>query len=193
MSEDARTRPRELATLAARVKAATWDLVVVAIWAGIAALAGVAYRLTGTELATPLASDIFAFSTLVAPVVLTFAYQEASPRRATFGKQRVGLVVVDSGKGRLGFGRSLARSLVKFTPWQLGHTAVFGLMADPTRPGLIALAMGSQSLVLVSVLLVWLSPESRALHDLVAGTRVLRGDERSQLEPLRWKSIMKRR
>lgn len=157
-----------------RFRAQALDTAVIAGWVGFAAAAGLGLRATGVSLDSAWARDAVAFTTLVLPATLTFAANEASITQATFGKRRQNLIVTDQDGDRLSFRRSLLRSTLKFLPWQLGHTAVFGLLADPTSKALISLSIGAQALVVVSVLAMILDPERRALHDRVAGTRVIR-------------------
>jgi len=74
---------------------------------------------------------------------------ERSPWQATPGKRALGLRVTDVDGQRIGFGRALARHLAGALSWlmlNLGH------------------------------LLAAVPPERRALHDFVAGTRVLQDD-----------------
>jgi uncharacterized RDD family membrane protein YckC len=117
---------------------------------------------------------VYAFVTLVLPVALTFALMEASPRRATPGKRRLGFVVVDRTGHRLNRVRSVARSVVKFAPWQMAHTAVFQFLAGNTAAGYVRLSIVAQVLVLSSIVTMALDPQHRPFHDLVAGTRVVR-------------------
>ncbi len=92
--------------------------------------------------------------TLAWPPLLAFAllgaayhaWFEASPRQATPGQRALGLRVVDAAGGRIGPARALLRHLAGALSWltlNLGH----------------ALAL--------------VPPERRALHDFVAGTRVV--------------------
>jgi uncharacterized RDD family membrane protein YckC len=127
----------------------------------------------GFDFDAPLHADAFAFTVLVAPVVVTFTVQEASTQQATLGKRVVGLRVTDSSGRRMGIGRALGRSVVKFAPWQLAHSAVFGLRADGDRAGLLVLAVLAQVLVLASTVATVIDPLHRAVHDHVAGTRVV--------------------
>ncbi|MDH4117080.1 MAG: RDD family protein [Acidimicrobiia bacterium] len=156
-----------------RLRASALDLAVVAGWAVFAAAAGVVARAFDYDFASPTSADIFAFVTLVGPVVLTFAFQEASSRKATFGKRRLGLQVTDRSGRRLSLARSLTRSIVKFLPWQLAHTAVIGLFDDSTNSMLIVAAIGAQALVLASVIAMAVDPYHRSFHDWLAGTRVV--------------------
>lgn len=156
-----------------RIRAQVADLAVIAGWVTAAAAAGLVARAAGYDFADPSKADLFALATLVAPVTVTFALQEASPRQATFGKRRRGLQVTDKDGHRLRPGRALARSVVKFAPWQLAHSAVFGLLADPSSTSLTALAIGAQLVMVASVATMSYDPGHRTLHDLLAGTRVV--------------------
>ncbi len=160
-----------------RIKAAAIDLSIIVGWLAFSGLVGWGLRFLqlldlGTESAAT--RDLFAFVTVVLPVMVTFALMEASPRRATPGKHRVGLVVADQHGQRLSGGRSLARSVVKFVPWQMAHTAVFHLLAGSTATAYVVLSIAAQFLVLASVGMMALDSQHRALHDLIARTRVRR-------------------
>ncbi len=158
-----------------RIKAAAIDLSIIAGWAAFAGLVGWGLRLLDIldlQLETAATRDAFAFATLVLPVTLTFTLMEASLRQATPGKHRVGLVVVDQDEQRLSFGRSFARSILKFAPWQMAHTALFHLFADSTATGYLVLSIAAQVLVLASVGTMAVDSQHRALHDLITLTRV---------------------
>jgi len=157
----------------ARIKAAAIDLSIVVGWAAFSGVIGGVLRILDLGFANSAAWDVYAFATLVAPVALTFAVMEASPRQATLGKGRLGLVVVDPDGDRLTFGRSVARSVVKLTPWQMAHTAVFQLVAGSTAVGYIVLSITAQVLVVASIVTMVLTSQHRALHDLIAATRVV--------------------
>ena len=170
---------REGVTTISRLRAFAWDLPIIAAWAVAAGVIGVAFRqLGGVRLSAPWALDLTAFATLVLPVVLTFAYQEGSPAHASWGKRRMRLRVATAGGDDLGAGRSLLRSATKFAPWQMGHTAVFHLLAGSTAVGFLVLSLVAQALVVGSILVMALDPKHRALHDWVAGTRVVGGGSR---------------
>ena len=167
--------PPQAAGTVRRLTALALDLAVIAGWAVFAAVVGLVARSAGVDFGSPRVADAFAFATLVAPATLTFAWQESSTRQATFGKRRMRLRVVDRAGRRLTRRRSLARSAVKFLPWQLAHTAIFGLVADPDSVGMVALSITAQAVVLASVVVMSLDRQHRALHDWVADTRVVEG------------------
>lgn len=151
------------------------NLVVIAAWAGLAGVLGLIGRLLGVRFTSAPAADTFAFVTLVLPVIVTLAVQESSPRQATFGKRRVNIYVVDRAGMRLTRVRSLGRSIAKFAPWQLAHTAVFNLTAGSTGTVLLVMSITAQALVVTSVVAMTLDRQHRALHDWIAGTRVVNG------------------
>ena len=165
-----------------RLQAAALDLPIIVGWAVFAGVTGGALRLQDLDFNTPAAWDVFAFTTLVLPVAVTFALMEASRRRATPGKRRLGLVVVDRMGHRLSIRRSLARSTVKFLPWQMAHTAVFQLTTGSVAVGYVVLSIAAQALVLASIVTMAFDHLNRPFHDLIAGTRVVQAD-RCRTEP----------
>jgi uncharacterized RDD family membrane protein YckC len=88
----------------------------------------------------------------------------------------MGLQVVGADGGRIGVGRSIARSALKFLPWELAHAMIWQFSAAGPNPPLI-LDVG---LVLVWVLVglyvvtALLDARRRALYDRIAGTAVVR-------------------
>jgi uncharacterized RDD family membrane protein YckC len=174
MSSPARSL-RTRAGVAPRLAAMAWDMPIIVAWGVVAAIVGFCMReLAGIRPSEPWQLDLEAFLTLVLPVVVTFAWLEASSARATPGKRRMGVIVATRGGGRPGIGRSLLRSAVKFTPWQMGHTAVFHLVAGSTALGFLILSLGAQAFSFASFLFMAFDREHRALHDWAAGTRVRR-------------------
>ncbi len=85
---------------------------------------------------------------LVLPLLLLYyPLLESSARQATFGKRACGLTVTDSHGDRISFGRGLARQFAKF---------------------LSALLFG------IGFLMVAFTDRKRGLHDIIAGTLVVR-------------------
>lgn len=80
--------------------------------------------------------------------VLYFALLESSARQATLGKMAVGLIVTDERGNRIGLGRALGRYLAKILS------------------GLI---------LLIGFIMVAFTDRKRGLHDMLAGTLVLKG------------------
>ncbi len=125
---------------------------------------------------TPLAGHALSFVTLTLPVLLYFALSEASTRRATWGKRRLGLEVVSENGGRLDLGRAVLRAAVKLLPWEISHAALWrieGWPVAPEPPGLPVVAGLAVTWLLV---LWWLGAlvvgSGRPPHDRLAGARV---------------------
>jgi uncharacterized RDD family membrane protein YckC len=108
------------------------------------------------------------------PVQLAAAWlywtsRESSEARATHGKRFAGLVVTDLRGGRLSFRQPLGRNFVK---QGIGLVLVLGLPALGLDRETALLAAGA--FVWAECLLAVCTPQRRALHDLVAGSIVVR-------------------
>lgn len=156
----------------------------VAILAYMALLAAVFVPLSrgaqGSRLRSlsPLGGDLLAFVTLVLPVTLYFAIGDASRKQGSWGKQRMGIRVQTLDGQRLGLGRSLLRSALKFLPWQTAHTVLFnwpGFPADPQPSPATYAGFGLvYALVGANVLAAWRTRRGQALYDLATGTEVVK-------------------
>jgi uncharacterized RDD family membrane protein YckC len=108
--------------------------------------------------AAPADSLLVQLALLLILLVLTWLYfagLESSAWQATIGKRMVGLLVTDTAGRRLSFGRSTARYYAKL------------LSALP---------------ILIGYLLAAFTPRKQALHDLIAGTLVVRKSGSLQAE-----------
>ena len=128
--------------------------------------------------ADPNISEFSAFLLLVLPVILYFALFECSSWQATWGKQKMGLRVIDTHGARLSLPRSFLRSLLKFVPWELTHACLWripGWPLAPTTPSPIITAGLVLVWILVGVYLVSMlvSKKHQALYDWIAGTSVI--------------------
>ncbi len=118
----------------------------------------------------------------VAPVLAAVlaARAESGPRRATVGKRREHLSVVavatPGGDARISTMRGLVRNFVKITvPWQLGHTVALGASwgGFEERDPLTLVSAALIYPLLGAMAWTGLQGDGRALHDRVAGTRVV--------------------
>ena len=124
----------------------------------------------------PILGEISGFFIITLPVTLYFTFFEASTMQGTWGKQRLKLKVVGPNQGRISKLRSLARSLLKFVPWELAHAMIWQISfaENPDAP------IFTVGLVLVWVLVganiasLLLSPTRQTIYDRLAGTRVMR-------------------
>jgi len=121
-----------------------------------------------------VSAQLTGFLLLTLPISLYFAISESSKRQATWGKERMKLIVTDSNGERLTFWRSLARTFLKFVPWELSHTLIWQINFSPqTNSALI-----NYSFILVYVLIglniasLLIMKKHQTLYDLLAKTYV---------------------
>lgn len=170
-------------TWRARIAAALWDYAAIVAWLALLTVVGALVRLL-TPLDGPTGpvtsgqvrlTDVLAFAATVLPVGVYFMVTEAGPRQASWGKLRVGLRVVRTAGSCAGIGRIIVRTAVKLLPWQLAHISVVRMMVDVRDAAALTWTtyFASLALVVVTVIVAWRDPFRRALHDLIAGTRVV--------------------
>ena len=173
----------------ARVLASAADLAVIGAWLGLLAAAGAVVRWVLPEHqrasdplkprlspAAMVGVDAAVFAATVLPTGLYLALTEAGVSQGSLGKRLMGLqVVLDQDGGRPSSGRVILRTVVKLLPWQLGHLAVTRMNLNVPYPAVIyPTYVGSLAVPATSVLLALRDPAGRALHDRIAGTRVVR-------------------
>jgi uncharacterized RDD family membrane protein YckC len=158
-----------------RLRASLGDLAPIACWFGLLTGAGAAVRAMAPAGQPPLlATDVAVFTMTVLPVGVHLSAGEAGAHQASWGKRRAGLRVVTDGGGRPSVRRIVARTAVKLLPWQLAHIAVARLILDVDDPAVTWTAYAlSLAVPLLSVTVALRDPRQRALHDRVAGTRVV--------------------
>lgn len=116
------------------------------------------------------------------PAWLYFSWSESSVHQATIGKRLLGLQVVSVEGGQVAFRNALLRTTVKLLPWELTHLTLLlpvPLWWDATpgfRPGLAVACL----LMGVYLMVLWRNPQRRGLHELAAGTVVVRAKGEEQ-------------
>ncbi len=131
-----------------------------------------------TMFANPNISEISAFLLLVLPVILYFTLFESSSWKASWGKRKLGLYVIDKHGERLTLPISFVRSILKFLPWELTHACLWripGWPLAPTTPSPLIIAGLALVWILVAAYLVSIltNKKHRSLYDLIAGTSVI--------------------
>ncbi|MBT2496011.1 RDD family protein [Microbacterium sp. ISL-59] len=128
-------------------------------------------------------AQLLGFLLLVLPVGVYLFLGESSSRQATLGKRALGLRVVDARNGdRPSRPRILVRTIVKLLPWEIAHFAVWHTIAIVAEGGsefpawLMIVLVAADVLPLVYVAFVLFQKDRRGPHDLIAGTRVVRGE-----------------
>jgi uncharacterized RDD family membrane protein YckC len=154
---------------------AAWIGLITAIGFGARAIPGIE---TGPIMSQSdkVRGHAIAFLSLTLPVVLYFAIAESSRWQATFGKRALGLRVQTVTGARVGLGRSLARSAIKFLPWEIAHTAIWHVPGKPfvSMPAPInflgyAVALAGAGIFAAAVF----RGRGRTPYDLFAGTMVV--------------------
>jgi len=168
-----------------RVKAFTLDYVIILLYlAGITLLSLVFnspfwvnhlfFSITHWLFANHVRAQLTGFFLITLPVTLYFALSESSVQRATWGKKRMGLVVTDPNGGRLTFWRSLARTFLKFIPWELSHTLIWQIYFSPQTNSLL-INYGFilvYALVGLNIASLLITKKHQTLYDLLAKTYV---------------------
>lgn len=173
-------RSQQPASLLTRAAAFGFDYLLISAYLIILVPVGLVLQLASPALShalfgDPISGELTGFAVLTLPVTLYFAFGEASAAQATWGKRRLGLRVVAGDDQRLGLGRSLLRSGLKFLPWELAHATIWQfLFAGPKPPPLLDGALAVVWLLVgLNGLSVLVDRRHRAVYDLIARTTVV--------------------
>jgi uncharacterized RDD family membrane protein YckC len=125
---------------------------------------------------SPLVGEALGFLLVTLPVTLYYTFGESSPRKATWGKQKMALQVVDAGGRRLHKSHALARSALKFIPWEMAHAAIWqGALGKGFESTVFTIGISlTWVFVGANILSMVIGPERQTLYDRMAGTRVIR-------------------
>lgn len=165
-------------TMKRRLLAALLDYFVVLSWLVALAAIFVPLYVAGFRVWVDHA-DVIAFAASVVPVWLYLTTTESRAAGATWGKRWAGLRVVGPFGRRAHPARIAVRNAVKLVPWQLAHLGVVALLSSRDTATLVSPAIAwlpisaTYALVGLSVALMFLRDDHAALHDLIAGTRVV--------------------
>jgi uncharacterized RDD family membrane protein YckC len=166
----------------ARLRASVYDLV--PIWsclAGTGALSGL-LRLApidvfGRLFACRATADATNFALTVLPAGMLFSASEAGRSSASWGKQRVGLAVIDLAGNTPTLGRAVGRNAVKFAAWQCAHLGLLRVTGVVSHRHSYALGSGllwgAYLVSAADIVPALRRSDARALHDLATGTRVV--------------------
>jgi len=167
-----------------RIQAFAADYLVILGYLAVLATVGASLTLgpVGSDwsrlVSKPWRMDLLAFFTTVLPVIAYFTWSERSVAGATWGKKRIGLRVVRLDGRRLGPRQALVRSVAKFLPWQMAHTALFhipGFPMAPAEPPVWTVWVLGAMWVLVAAYLVGLTPlcGGRTIYDRLSSSQVV--------------------
>ncbi len=136
-------------------------------------------RLLAGEALPPLTTgpqiEFFVLLTVSLPIWLYFSVSESTIGQ-TLGKRWLSLRVTRETGGRPHFGQALLRTVIKLLPWELTHLTLLlptPIWSDP-QPGFRWGFVAVYALLGLYAACIALTPRRQGLHDLLAGTFVLR-------------------
>lgn len=167
-----------------RLLAFALDYIIISAYLVVLVSVGVVIARTGAGpgfralFSNPNSAELTAFLLLVLPVLLYFALFESSRWQATWGKRVLGLRVVTTDGGHVGFLRALWRNALKLIPWELTHACLWRIPGWPFAPET------PPTWITVGLILVWVvvavyalslafSRTGQTLYDWLAGVRVV--------------------
>lgn len=121
-------------------------------------------------------AQLAGFLLVTLPVALYFSLGESSARKATWGKAKLGIQVTDQSGRRISVWRALARTGLKFVPWELSHTLIWTITFSNAQSPVwvnygFVLVYGLVGLNLASLAL---TRRHQTLYDLLARTCVIK-------------------
>jgi uncharacterized RDD family membrane protein YckC len=120
-------------------------------------------------------AQLVAFLLVTLPVTLYFTVSESSVQQATWGKQRLKLKVADVNGNRIGFWRALARTLLKFVPWEISHTLIWQIYFSPQVES-VWISYGFAIVYLLiglNIVSLVITKTNQTLYDLLTNTYVI--------------------
>lgn len=179
------------AGLRLRLIAFALDYLLVFLYLIVLAGIGLAVTLLLPDLAdmrfgNALSGQLTGFLLITLPLILYFTILESSPQQATWGKRRMSLRVTGPGGERLKRSRALIRSLLKFIPWELGHTCIWQIRFAGDQPSPLIAVGFVLVYVLIGANLVWLwqSATNQTRYDRLLGTFVVREQPVARRQPV---------
>ncbi|MGG3466130.1 RDD family protein [Neobacillus pocheonensis] len=132
--------------------------------------------------ASSLSAEITGFLLITLPVYLYFSISEGLKWHATWGKRKMGIVVVGVRGQPIGLGRSLFRSALKFAPWELAHFTIWHMVAPPEYSDYLiySLLIAVYGLVFIYLISPLKSKNNQTVYDSIAGT-VVRSKYRTKI------------
>jgi uncharacterized RDD family membrane protein YckC len=161
-----------------RAAAFALDYVIIVIYLALLTLIGLLlnswFRINQSLFSDRVNAQLTGFLLVTLPVTLYFAVGESSGRQATWGKAKLGLLVTDDRGERISFWRALARTALKFVPWELSHTIIWTIVFSNPEGSVwvnfgFILVYGLISLNLASLVF---TRKHQTIYDLLAKTFV---------------------
>jgi uncharacterized RDD family membrane protein YckC len=123
---------------------------------------------------SPLCAEFTGFLLVTLPVCLYFALTEGSKSHATWGKRKMGIVVLNVHGRPITLGNSFFRSALKFAPWELAHFTIWHIVIPSEYPDFLIYSLFTAVYGLVFIYLIspiW-NKKGQTLYDSITGTVV---------------------
>ncbi|MGG1679471.1 RDD family protein [Neobacillus sp. NRS-1170] len=124
--------------------------------------------------ANSLSAEITGFLLITLPVYLYFSISEGGKFHATWGKRKMGILVMGVHGRSIGLKRSLFRSALKFAPWELSHFTIWHIVLPSNYPDYLIniLLITVYGLVFINLLSPLMNKNKQTVYDTIAGTVV---------------------
>ena len=124
---------------------------------------------------SPVTAELAGFVMITLPVSLYFILCDCSKWQGTLGKKKMGISVVDGFRQRIGIGRSVVRTVIKFLPWEVAHFGIWQLMLPSTLSEMtVLIILNAVNLAILVYFIVPLTNKKRKnVYDWVASTEVI--------------------
>jgi uncharacterized RDD family membrane protein YckC len=175
--KEKKTNTKPIATIRLRLIALMIDYIVILVY-GLG-LWGISFLFKPflTSLFTTSAgkAQLTGFVLITLPITLYFIILESSKLMGSIGKRKVGIAVTNNEGERISFPRSLIRNMIKFTPWELAHFAIWRLRLPTTFSDsfILGILIMVNVIILIYIILPFLNKDKKSLYDWAAGTKVV--------------------
>lgn len=124
---------------------------------------------------SPLTAELTGFFMITLPVFLYFAWCDSSKWQGTWGKQKMGIRVVDSKGKRMTLIRSITRTAIKLLPWEIAHFGIWHLMLpSPFSEWTMLIILSAVNLVVIAYIIIpFTNKKQQNVYDWIAGTEVI--------------------
>jgi uncharacterized RDD family membrane protein YckC len=124
---------------------------------------------------SPVTAELTGLLMMTIPVSLYFIFSESSKWQGTLGKRKLGLYVVDGEGKRIGIGRSIFRTAIKFLPWEVAHFGVWRLMlpTDFSEITILVILNAVNLMILLYLIIPLTNKKKKNVYDWIAGTEVV--------------------
>lgn len=167
-----------IAPVLRRLWAFACDYMLIVLYLGALGAAAFALSQISQWFSQASTAHMASFLLVTLPIGAYFAFCEASASGATVGKRLMRIQVRRFDGSRLALSASLLRTAIKFTPWELSHTAIwryrFASTVQTQDWVATSLLTTAWLLIVLNLGCVAADKRRRTLYDFVAGSIVVR-------------------